>query len=274
MAIKSFSPRTPSQRGLLQIDRSALYKGRPYKPLTSKLNNAAGRNNTGRITVRHRGGGHKRKYRIIDFKRHLDGRYQVERIEHDPNRSSFIALVKNLETASYSYIISPDSIKVGDILSNGDVCENRNGNCMLVQNIPIGTSIHNIELTPGKGAQICRSAGAYGKLMSRFNSFVQVRLVSGEVRLVPFGCRATIGSVSNSENKNASIGKAGRSRWLRKRPSVRGVAMNPVDHPHGGGEGKTSGGRHPVNPNGKLAKGKKTRSNKRTSKFIIKKRGR
>lgn len=272
--VKVFSPVTPSQRHLVQIDRDALYKGRPHKSLLSKLSKKGGRNNLGRITVRHQGGGHKKQYRVIDFKRNVEAAHVVERIEYDPNRSAFIALVKNITNDLLSYIIAPHGLKVGGKIYSAETTDIKVGNCMLIQNIPVGTTIHNIELKQDKGAQLVRSAGSSAQLLGKGAGYAQVKLQSGEVRLVPFGCRATIGSVSNSDLKNTKVGKAGRSRWKGIRPTVRGVAMNPVDHPHGGGEGKTSGGRHPVSPTGKPTKGKKTRNSKRTNRLIIKKRSR
>jgi large subunit ribosomal protein L2 len=272
--VKLFSPVTPSQRHLVQIERDALYKGRPLKSLLSKLTKKGGRNNLGRITVRHQGGGHKKQYRVIDFKRNIDAEHIVERIEYDPNRSAFIALIKNTDNGSFSYIIAPHNLPLGVKIYSGDSADIKVGNCMLIQNIPVGTTIHNIELKKGKGAQAVRAAGSSAQLVGKGAGFAQVKLQSGEVRLVPFGCRATIGGVSNSDLKNTKVGKAGRSRWKGIRPTVRGVVMNPVDHPHGGGEGKTSGGRHPVSPTGLPTKGKKTRNSKRTDRFIIKKRSR
>jgi large subunit ribosomal protein L2 len=272
MALKKYNPTTPSQRGLVRVDRSDLWKGRPYKLLTKGITKSGGRNNLGRITSRHIGGGHKRLYRQIDFKRNkVDCFAVVERIEYDPNRSSYIALIK-YEDDTYSYILAPAKIKIGDRIVSGADADIKVGNATFLKNIPVGTVIHNIEMKPGKGGQIARSAGVYANLVGKDSGYAQIKLLSGEIRLISLECMATIGSLSNPDRKNAVIGKAGRSRWLGKRPEVRGVAMNPVDHPHGGGEGKTSGGRHPVTPWGKPTKGKKTRRNKLTNKFILKKK--
>ncbi|HJK87787.1 MAG TPA: 50S ribosomal protein L2 [Candidatus Megaira endosymbiont of Hartmannula sinica] len=274
MALKKYKPNTPSQRQLVLVNKSSLWKGRPEKTLVKGLSSSGGRNNFGRITARHIGGGHKKLYRMVDFKRNkFDISATVQRIEYDPNRSSFIALVQ-YDDGVKSYIIAPNNIKVGDkiISSHQNVVDVIDGNAMLLKNIPVGTLVHNIEMKPRKGGQIARSAGSFVSLVGKDSSYAQLKLMSGEFRVVSLDCLATIGVVSNPDKKNSNIGKAGRNRWLGKRPSVRGVAMNPVDHPHGGGEGKTSGGRHPVSPWGVLAKGKKTRSNKRTSVFIIRKR--
>jgi len=272
MALKKYNPTTPSQRGLVRVDRSDLWKGKPYKSLTKGLTKTGGRNNRGRITSRHIGGGHKRLYRMIDFKRNkLDCMATVERIEYDPNRSAHIALIK-YEDGVFAYILAPAKIKAGDqIISSADA-DIKIGNCLPLKNIPVGTMVHNVEMKPGKGGQIARSAGASVSLAGKDSGYAQIKLSSGELRVVPLDCMATIGTLSNADKKNTIVGKAGRSRWLGKRPHVRGVAMNPVDHPHGGGEGKTSGGRHPVTPWGKSTKGKKTRNNKLTSKFILKRR--
>ena len=272
MGLKQYKAVTPSQRQLINIDRSDLWKGKPFKNLTIKKLNRAGRNAHGHITVWNRGGGHKQRYRIIDFLRDKqDVAARVERIEYDPNRSSFIALLK-YEDGEYRYIIAPQKLKVGDTVVSSQKADIAPGNTMLLKNIPVGTVIHNVELKIGKGAQLARSAGASVQIVGRDGIYVILRLPSGEQRLVNGDCYATIGVVSNPDHQNRSYGKAGRSRWLGKRPCVRGVAMNPVDHPHGGGEGKTSGGRHPVTPWGISTKGKKTRRNKRTSKYIISKR--
>ena len=272
MALKQFNPITPGQRGLVLIDRSELFKGKPVKKLTKGLTKSGGRNNTGRITSWHKGGGHKRKYRIVDFKRvKHDIQASIERIEYDPNRSSFIALIK-YEDGQKSYILSPQKIRVGDKVISGKKVDIKPGNAMPISSIPLGTLLHNVELKPGKGGQIARAAGTYVQLIGRDQGYSILRLSSGEVRLVLSTCMATIGSVSNSDNKNRNDGKAGRSRWLGKRPHVRGVAMNPIDHPHGGGEGRTSGGRHPVTPWGKPTKGKRTRSNKKTDRLIVRRR--
>lgn len=272
MALKQFNPITPSQRELVLIDKSELWKGRPEKSLVKGLIKTGGRNNFGRITSRHKGGGHKRLYRLIDFKRNkVDMTATVERIEYDPNRTAFIALIK-YEDEVMSYILAPSSMKVGDCIVSGENADIKNGNCLRLKNIPVGTIVHNIEMKVGKGGQLARSAGVSVSLVGKDSGYAQIKLSSGEIRLVPLECRATIGALSNSDQKNINIGKAGRNRWLGKRPTVRGVAMNPIDHPHGGGEGKTSGGRHPVTPWGKPTKGKKTRKNKLTSKFILKRK--
>ena len=272
MALKSYKPNTPGQRGLVLVSRDSLWGGKPEKTLTVGLTKSGGRNNKGRVTARRRGGGHKRLYRIIDFKRnHHNVPATVERIEYDPNRSAFIALLQ-YEDGTKSYILAPQRLSVGDVITSGEKADIKPGNAMPLANIPIGTIIHNVELKPGKGGQIARSAGTYVQLVGRDQSYSILRLNSGEQRMTRSECMATIGAVSNPDNKNIKLAKAGRSRWLGKRPSVRGVAMNPVDHPHGGGEGKTSGGRHPVTPWGKPTKGKKTRSNKSTDKLILRSR--
>ena len=273
MALKKYKPVTSSQRGLVQTDRSGLWKGKPHKGLTQGLHKTGGRNNLGRITSWHRGGGHKRLYRIIDFKRSkVDVAAKIERIEYDPNRSSFIALVK-YDDGEYNYIIAPNKIKIGDVIISSDEADIKIGNSLPLQNIPVGTILHNVEMKPSKGGQIARSAGTSVTLVGKDSGYAQIKLSSGEVRRVLLPCRATIGSVSNSDQKNINLAKAGRNRWLGRRSVVRGVVMNPVDHPHGGGEGRTSGGRHPVTPWGLSTKGKKTRRNKTTDKMIIKKRG-
>lgn len=272
MALKKYNPVTPSQRGLVRVDKSDLWKGRPLKNLTVGLKKTGGRNNLGRITSRHIGGGHKRLYRLVDFKRRkFDIPATVERIEYDPNRTAYIALVK-YEDGQMSYILAPAKLKQGDVLLSGENVDIKIGNAMPLRNIPVGTVIHNIEMKPGKGGQIARSAGGYANLVGKDSGYAQIKLSSGEVRLIHLDCIATIGSVSNPDKKNTNVGKAGRNRWLGNRPHVRGVAMNLIDHPHGGGEGKTSGGRHPVTPWGKPTKGKKTRKNKRTTKYIIKRK--
>jgi large subunit ribosomal protein L2 len=269
MALKHFKPVTPSLRQLVIVDRSELYKGKPEKSLTEGLSSNGGRNNTGRVTVRFRGGGHKRTYRIVDFKRRkLDVPGTVERIEYDPNRSAFIALVKYAD-GELAYILAPQRLQVGDSVISGQQVDVKPGNAMALSSIPVGTIVHNIEMKIGKGGQIARSAGAYAQIVGRDQGYVAVRLNSGEQRLINGQCFATVGAVSNPDHANVNYGKAGRSRWLGFRPHNRGVAMNPVDHPHGGGEGRTSGGRHPVTPWGKPTKGKKTRSNKSTTKFIV-----
>jgi large subunit ribosomal protein L2 len=272
MALKSFKPTTPSQRQLVIVDRSELWKGEPVKALTEGKRGKGGRNNTGRIMLRYRGGGHKRRYRIIDFKRRKDDVVAtVERLEYDPNRSAFIALV-NYEDGEQAYILAPQRLKAGDKVVSGDKVDVKPGNAMPMKNMPVGTIIHNVEMKAGKGGQIARSAGAYAQLVGRDAGYALLRLGSGEVRMVRAECRATIGAVSNPDNQNINIGKAGRNRWLGRKPSVRGVAMNPIDHPHGGGEGRTSGGRHPVTPWGKPTKGKKTRQNKATDRYIVRRR--
>ena len=273
MALKHYKPNTPGTRGLVLIDRSELYKGRPVKALTEGLTKKGGRNNTGRITMRRKGGGHKRKYRIIDFKRNkLNIVATVERIEYDPNRTAFIALL-NYADGEQSYILAPQRLKAGDQVIASSDADIKPGNAMPLSNMPIGTIVHNVELKKGKGGQLARSAGCYAQLVGRGDGYAQLKLMSGELRVVRSECIATVGAVSNPDQKNIKIGKAGRSRWLGNRPKVRGVAMNPVDHPHGGGEGRTSGGRNPVTPWGVPTKGKKTRSNKATDKYIIRRRG-
>ncbi|MFD2205159.1 50S ribosomal protein L2 [Kiloniella antarctica] len=272
MALKTFNPVTPSQRNLVLIDRSDLYKGKPVKKLTEGLSKSGGRNNNGRITMRRRGGGHKRSYRIIDFKRtKFDVAGIVQRIEYDPNRTAFIALIEYAD-GEQAYILAPQRLQVGDSVISGAKTDVKPGNAMPLSAIPVGTIVHNVELKAGKGGQIARSAGTYVQLVGRDAGYAQIRLNSGELRMVRAECMATVGSVSNPDNSNQKLGKAGRNRWLGKRPSVRGVAMNPVDHPHGGGEGRTSGGRHPVTPWGKPTKGARTRSNKKTDGLIIRRR--
>ncbi len=272
MALKKFNPTTPGQRQLVLVDRSHLYKGKPIKGLTEGLSAKGGRNNTGRVTTRFRGGGHKRTYRVVDFKRRkFDMGATVERIEYDPNRTAFIALIR-YEDGELSYIIAPQRLSVGDTVIAGNNVDVKPGNAMPLASMPIGTIIHNVELKPEKGGQIARSAGAYAQLVGRDQGMAILRLNSGEQRIVPGACMATVGAVSNSDHGNISLGKAGRKRWMGKRPHNRGVTMNPVDHPHGGGEGRTSGGRNPVTPWGKPTKGKRTRSNKTTDKFIMRSR--
>lgn len=272
MALKQYKPTTPGRRGLVLVDRSALYKGKPEKALTEGLRKNGGRNNTGRITARRIGGGHKRRYRMIDFKRNkFDMVGTVERLEYDPNRTAFIALV-SYEDGEKAYIIAPQRMAVGDSVVAAEKADIKPGNAMPLANIPVGTIIHNVEMKPGKGAQIARSAGAYVQLVGKDQGYAQLRLMSGELRLIRSECMATIGAVSNADQQNTNLGKAGRKRWLGKRPAVRGVAMNPIDHPHGGGEGRTSGGRHPVTPWGKPTKGKKTRKNKKTDRMIVRRR--
>jgi large subunit ribosomal protein L2 len=270
MALKQFNPTTPSLRQLVLVDRSDLFKGKPIKALTVGKSEAGGRNNMGRITVRFRGGGHKQSYRLVDFKRRekLGASASVERIEYDPNRTAFIALIK-YEDGTLSYILAPQRLAVGDQVTAGEQVDIKPGNAMPIGNIPVGTIVHNVEMKIGKGGQMARSAGSYVQIVGRDQGYVSVRLNSGEQRMIHGSCFATIGAVSNPDHMNISLGKAGRNRWLGKRPHNRGVSMNPVDHPHGGGEGRTSGGRHPVTPWGKPTKGKKTRSNKRTDRFIV-----
>ncbi|MDO8422139.1 MAG: 50S ribosomal protein L2 [Parvibaculum sp.] len=272
MALKKYKPTSPAQRGLVLVDRSALYKGKPVKTLTEGLSKSGGRNNHGRITAFNRGGGHKRSYRMVDFKRtRLEIPATVERLEYDPNRTSFIALIKYAD-GELSYILAPQRLAVGDTVISGKKVDVKPGNAMPIASIPVGTIIHNVELKPGKGGQIARSAGTYVQLVGRDQGYALIRLSSGEQRMVRGECMASIGAVSNPDHSNITLAKAGRNRWLGKRPSVRGVAMNPVDHPHGGGEGRTSGGRHPVTPWGKPTKGKKTRANKATDKYILRSR--
>ena len=272
MALKTFKPITDGQRNLVLVDRSHLWKGRPVKVLTEGLTGNGGRNNVGRITARRQGGGHKRLYRIVDFRRaKVDVEATVERIEYDPNRSAFIALVKYAD-GEQSYILAPQRLSVGDKVVSGEQVDVKPGNTMPLANMPIGTIVHNVEMKAGKGGQIARAAGTYVQLVGRDAGYAIIRLNSGETRMVRADCRATVGAVSNPDNANIKLGKAGRKRWLGKRPSVRGVAMNPVDHPHGGGEGRTSGGRHPVTPWGKPTKGKRTRSNKSSDKYILRSR--
>ncbi len=272
MALKKFKPTTPGQRGLVLVDRSELWSGKPVKQLTEGLRKKGGRNNAGRITARRRGGGHKRRYRTIDFRRQkFDVSATVERIEYDPNRTAFIALIR-YEDGEQSYIIAPQRLQVGDAVVSGNTADIKPGNAMPMGNMPVGTIIHNVEMKAGKGAQIARSAGTYAQLIGKDQGYAQLRLSSGELRMVRGECMATVGAVSNPDQQNIKLGKAGRSRWIGRRPSVRGVAMNPVDHPHGGGEGRTSGGRHPVSPWGKPTKGKRTRSNKKTDRLIMRRR--
>ncbi|HEX9702577.1 MAG TPA: 50S ribosomal protein L2 [Rhodospirillales bacterium] len=272
MALKTYNPTTPGRRGMVNVDRSLLWKGKPEKDLTEGLHGTGGRNNHGHLTARRRGGGHKRRYRIVDFKRRKFGvEATVERLEYDPNRTAFIALVKYTD-GEYSYILAPQRLRLGDKVVSGENVDIKPGNAMPLQSIPVGTIVHNIEMKIGRGGQLARSAGTYCQIIGKDQGYAQLRLSSGELRMVRAECMATVGAVSNPDQQNIKIGKAGRMRWMGKRPSVRGVAMNPVDHPHGGGEGKTSGGRHPVTPWGKSTKGKKTRHNKRTDRFIMRRR--
>lgn len=272
MALKNYKPRTPGTRQLVTVDRSELWKGKPVKSLTVGLTKTGGRNNQGHITTRHIGGGHKRKYRLIDFKRRkMDVEAVVERIEYDPNRTAFIALIKYSD-GELSYILAPQRLAAGDKIIASEKADIKPGNAMPLKNIPVGTIVHNVELKPGKGGQLARSAGSYVQLVGRDSGYAQIKLTSGELRMVRGECLATIGAVSNTDHSNINLGKAGRNRWLGRRPTVRGVVMNPVDHPHGGGEGKTSGGRHPVTPWGKPTKGARTRKNKTTDKYILRRR--
>jgi large subunit ribosomal protein L2 len=272
MALKNFNPTSPARRGLILIDRSSLYKGKPVKALTVGLTKSGGRNNQGHATARGIGGGHKQKYRFIDFKRRKwDAPASVERIEYDPNRSAFIALVK-YEDGELAYIIAPQRLAVGDTIVAAKKTDVKPGNAMEIGQAPVGTIVHNVEMKPGKGGQIARAAGTYVQVVGRDKGMVMVRLNSGEQRYIRADCMCTVGAVSNPDNANQNLAKAGRNRWLGKRPLTRGVAKNPVDHPHGGGEGRTSGGRHPVTPWGKPTKGARTRSNKSTDKFIIRSR--
>lgn len=273
MALKTFKPVSDGLRQLVLIDRKELYKGNPVKSLTEGLTKSGGRNNAGRITSRRRGGGHKRSYRKIDFKRRTNFGMSavVERIEFDPNRTAFIALIK-YENGDLSYIIAPQRLSVGDSVVSDNAADIKPGNAMPLKSMPVGTIVHNVELKAGKGAQIARSAGCYAQLVGKDAGYAQLKLSSGELRVVRAECFASVGAVSNADNQNINLGKAGRNRWKGVRPSVRGVAMNPVDHPHGGGEGRTSGGRHPVTPWGKPTKGKRTRSNKKTDKLIMRSR--
>ena len=269
MALKTFKPTTPGQRQLVIVDRSGLYHGKPIKALTEGKGASGGRNNAGRITVRFRGGGHKRALRTVDFKRRkFDQPALVERIEYDPNRTAFIALVK-YDDGELSYILAPQRLAVGDSVVSGEHVDVKPGNAMPLANMPIGTIVHNVELKIGKGGQLARSAGTYAQIVGRDRDYVILRMNSTEQRLVHGRCMGTVGAVSNPDQMNISIGKAGRTRWLGRRPHNRGVAMNPVDHPHGGGEGRSSGGRHPVTPWGFPTKGKKTRRNKQTTKYIV-----
>jgi large subunit ribosomal protein L2 len=272
MALKQFNPVTPSLRGTVLVSRDGLWKGKPVKGLTEGKSSSGGRNNHGHTTVRFRGGGHKQTYRVIDFKRRkFDVLAKVERLEYDPNRTAFIALLK-YQDGELAYIIAPQRLAVGDTVVSGLRADIKPGNSMQLAAIPVGTIIHNIEMKPGAGGKVARSAGTFAQLVGKDTGYAQVKLMSGELRVVRAECMATIGAVSNPDNSNIHIGKAGRSRWLGRRPHNRGVVMNPVDHPHGGGEGRTSGGRHPVTPWGKPTKGYKTRVNKRTDKLIIRRR--
>ncbi|HEX2559999.1 50S ribosomal protein L2 [Phenylobacterium sp.] len=272
MALKTFNPTSPGRRQLVLVDKRELHKGKPEKSLVEGLTKSGGRGGGGRIAVRFRGGGAKRLYRVIDFKRRkFDVPATVERLEYDPNRSAFIALVK-YQDGELAYILAPQRLRAGDQILAAEKTDVKPGNAMPLRSMPIGTIIHNVEMKPMKGGQIARAAGGYAQLVGRDAGYAQIRLNSGELRMVPDGCMATVGAVSNPDHMNEVLGKAGRSRHKGRRPHVRGVAMNPIDHPHGGGEGRTSGGRHPVTPWGKPTKGRKTRSNKATQKFILRSR--
>jgi len=274
MALMKAKPTSPGRRFVIKVVNPDLHKGAPYAPLLESQSKSGGRNNNGRITTRHIGGGHKQHYRLVDFKRNKDGiPAKVERLEYDPNRSANIALVLYAD-GERKYIIASKGMKAGDQIQSGQDAPIKNGNTLPIRNIPVGSTIHCVEMKPGKGAQMARSAGTYAQLIAREGTYATLRLRSGEMRRVLSECRATIGEVGNAEHMLRSLGKAGASRWRGIRPTVRGVAMNPVDHPHGGGEGRTSGGRHPVSPWGTPAKGKKTRSNKRTDKLIVRRRNR
>ena len=272
MTLKSFKPYTKSTRGTVLINKTGLWKGKPFKALIEKKRSSKGRNNYGRITSRNSGGGHKQKYRLIDFyRKKINMKAEIERIEYDPNRSCYIMLVK-FEDGEKFYYLAPQDIKVGDKIENGSKIEIKNGNCMPLQDIPAGINIHNVEIQPGGGGKIARSAGTSVSISGTDGNYSIIKMTSGEVRKIDSRSMATIGVLSNPDQKNIKIGKAGRSRWLGIRPHTRGVVKNPVDHPHGGGEGKSAGGRHPVSPKGQSAKGLKTRDNKRTDKFIIRRR--
>ena len=272
MTLKSFKPYTKSTRGTVLINKTGLWKGKPFKALIEKKRSSKGRNNYGRITSRNSGGGHKQKYRLIDFyRKKINMKAEIERIEYDPNRSCYIMLVK-FEDGEKFYYLAPQNIKVGDKIENGSKIEIKNGNCMPLQDIPAGINIHNVEIQPGGGGKIARSAGTSVSISGTDGNYSIIKMTSGEIRKIDSRSMATIGVLSNPDQKNIKIGKAGRSRWLGIRPHTRGVVKNPVDHPHGGGEGKSAGGRHPVSPTGQSAKGLKTRDNKRTDKFIIRRR--
>ena len=274
MAVVKAKPTSPGRRFVVNVVDPSLHKGTPYKPLTEKQSNTGGRGATGRITTRHRGGGHKQHYRKIDFRRNKDGvKASVTRLEYDPNRTANIALLKYSD-GEYRYIVAPRGLAAGDELMSGSTAPIRAGNAMALRNVPVGSVVHCVELKPGKGAQLARSAGTSCQLVAREGSYATLRLRSGETRRVLAECRATLGEVGNSEHNLRSLGKAGAKRWRGVRPTVRGVAMNPVDHPHGGGEGKSSGGRDPVSPTGVPTKGYKTRKNKRTDQLIVRRRGR
>lgn len=272
MAVVKCKPTSPGRRHVVKVVNPELHKGKPYAPLLEKNSKSGGRNNNGRITVRHIGGGHKQHYRVIDFLRNKDGiPATVERLEYDPNRSANIALVLYAD-GERRYILAPKGVSAGDAIQSGVDAPIKPGNTLPMRNVPVGSVVHAIELKPGKGAQIARAAGTYAQLVARDGTYVTLRLRSGEMRKVLADCRATLGEIGNAEHMLRSLGKAGAQRWRGVRPTVRGVAMNPVDHPHGGGEGKTSGGRHPVSPWGMPTKGYKTRKNKRTDKYIVRRR--
>ncbi len=274
MALKTYRPTTPSRRGLVLVDRSQLHKGPPVKTLVEGKSSSGGRNNQGRMTTRRRGGGHKRRYRVVDFKRRKFGLpATVERLEYDPNRSAFIALLR-YEDGERAYIVAPQRLRAGDRVVADEHADIKPGNAMPMRNMPVGTIVHNVEMKPGKGGQIARAAGNYAQLVGKDAGYALLRLSSGEQRMVRAECMATVGAVSNADNQNIKLGKAGRNRWRGRRPKVRGVAMNPVDHPHGGGEGKSSGGRHPVTPWGVPTKGKRTRRNKASDRLILRSRHR
>ena len=274
MALRKAKPTSAGRRFVVEISTPDLYTGAPYAPLVEKKSKNGGRNNAGRITVRHKGGGHKQRYRLVDFKRNKDGiPATVERIEYDPNRTAHIALL-NYADGEKRYIIAPKGVTAGDRLDSGDEASIHAGNCLKLSAIPLGSTVHCIELKPGKGAQLARSAGSSAQYVARENGYATIRLRSGETRKVPLDCKATLGEVGNGEHSLRSLGKAGANRWRGVRPTVRGVVMNPVDHPHGGGEGRTSGGRHPVTPWGVPTKGYKTRKNKRTDNMIVRRRNR
>jgi large subunit ribosomal protein L2 len=272
MALKQFNPVTPSLRATVLVERADLHKGKPVKELTEGMHSTGGRNHSGRITSRFMGGGHKRRYRLVDFKRKKrDMVATVERLEYDPYRTAFIALIK-YEDGELAYILAPQRLKAGDKVISAEQADIKPGNAMPLKNMPVGTIVHNVELKLGRGGQMARSAGCYAQLIGKDSGYAQLRLSSGELRLVRGECVATVGAVSNPDNQNINYGKAGRMRWMGWRPHNRGVTMNPVDHPLGGGEGKTSGGRHPVTPWGKPTKGKRTRNNKKTQRLVMRSR--
>ncbi len=274
MALKTYRPTTPSRRGLVLVDRRELHKGGPVKALTKGASKSGGRNNQGRMTARRRGGGHKRRYRIVDFRRRKFGvPATVERLEYDPNRSAFIALLR-YDDGEQAYIVAPQRLRPGDSVVADEQADIKPGNAMPMQSMPVGTIVHNVEMKPGRGGQIARAAGNYAQLVGKDAGYALLRLSSGEQRMVRAECMATVGAVSNADNQNIKLGKAGRNRWRGRRPKVRGVAMNPVDHPHGGGEGRSSGGRHPVTPWGVPTKGKRTRRNKASDRLILRSRHR